>query len=142
MLDTFFRLLHEKLELKLMKAVFKNNILDLLHERIIHRNQTIYVCTVSFMKILLKFKSNLIQALEDDKRWKNILTIACKKTVSESSKDHLIIAQIKEDHFKVWKKLLYHVNKDSKHYIQLVISKTMKHIVFLLTHSSHHADFH
>lgn len=142
MLDALFRLLREKLELKLMKAAFKNDILDLLHERIIHRNQTIYACTVFLMKISLKFKSDLIQALEDDKRWKNILTIARKKIVSESSDDHSIIAQAKESHFEVWKELLYHVNKGSKHHVWLVISKTMKHIMFSLTHSSYHADFH
>lgn len=100
-LDALFRLLREKLELKSMKAVFKNDILDLLHERIVHRNQTIYVCTVFLVKISLKFKSDLIQALEDNKRWKNILTIARKKTVSELSDDHSVIAQAKEDHFEV-----------------------------------------
>ncbi len=142
MLDALFRLLRKKLELKLMKAAFKNDILDLLHERIIHKDQTIYVCIVFLMKISLKFKSNLIQALENDKRWKNILTIARKKTVSESSDNHSVIIQTKEDHFKVWKELLYHVNRDSKRHVQLVISKFMKHIMFSLTHSSHHADFH
>lgn len=67
MLNALFRLLRDKLELKSMKEAFKDDILNLLHERIVHKNQIIYVCIASLIEISLKFKSNLIEALKDDK---------------------------------------------------------------------------
>ncbi len=141
MLDALFRLLRDKLELKSMKETFKDDILNLLHERIIHKNQIIYVCITSLIELSLKFKSNLIEALKDDKRWKNILSIARKK-ITKSLNDQIVIQWSQESHFKVQKKLLYHVNENSKRHVWLVILKKLKHKMFLLTHSSHHADFH
>jgi len=67
MLNALFRLLRDKLKLKSMKEAFKDDILNLLHERIVHKNQIIYVCIASLIEISLKFKSNLIEALKDDK---------------------------------------------------------------------------
>ncbi len=68
MLDALFRLLRDKLELKSMKETFKDDILNLLHKRIVYKNQITYVCTISLIELSLKFKSNLIEALKDDKR--------------------------------------------------------------------------
>ncbi len=141
MLDALFRLLRDKLELKSMKETFKDNILNLLHERIVHKNQTTYVCITSLIELSLKFKSNLIEALKDDKCWKNILSIARKKT-TKSSNDQTVIQRSQESHFEVQKKLLYHVNENSKCHVQLIILKKLKHEMFSLTHSFHHADFH
>ncbi len=141
MLDALFRLLRDKLELKSMKETFKDDILNLLHKRIVYKNQITYVCTISLIELSLKFKSNLIEALKDDKRWKNILSIVRKKT-TESLNDQTVIWWSWESHFEVQKKLLYHVNENSKRHIWLVILKKLKHKVFSLTHSSHHADFH
>lgn len=67
MLNALFRLLRDKLELKSIKEAFKDDILNLLHERIVHKNQIIYVCIASLIEISLKFKSNLIEALKNDK---------------------------------------------------------------------------
>ncbi len=89
-LDALFKLLRDKLKLKSMKETFKDDILNLLYKRIIHKNQTTYVCITSLIELSLKFKSNLIKALKDDKHWKNILSIARKKA-TESSDDQTVI---------------------------------------------------
>ena len=67
-LDTLFRLLRDKLELESMKETFKDGILNLLHGRIVHKNRTTYACTTSLIELSFKFKSDLIEALKDDKR--------------------------------------------------------------------------
>ena len=159
--DALSRLLRDRLECE--PDVEPEGILDALHGNPEEEPRGFtYIFAASLLELSADFKARLIQGLKDDKRWKNIVAEAAKKSGLENPKQtsdtpNLASKNViseedpisdqpeskvltnktpKGGHFILEDKLLYHITPENK---RLVIPHSVQPEIFQLAHGDHHA---
>ena len=121
--DALSRLLRDRIETSELGD--EEGILDAL---------TTYVYAASLVEMSPDFRKRISEAVEADKRWKDVLAVARKSDSETTSKPP------KSGRFEIIDDLLHHVGPDSK--TRLVIPQAMEAEIFHLAHRPHHAGFH
>ncbi len=127
--DALSRLLRER-SFENASSIEIEEILETLHTAVKDLDCT-YVFAVFLIEMSANFRQRLLETMNTDKRWKNIILNIKADSMKALSRE--VYFDIKDD-------LLYHIDQNMKS--RLMISKALEREIFELTHQSHHVDFH
>ena len=97
---------------------------------------TTYVYAASLVEMSPDFRKQVREAIDSDKRWKDVLAEARKRSL-----DHETTPEpTKSGYFEIIDDLLHHISPDSK--ARLVIPRALEGEIFELAHRPHHAGFY